>query len=223
MLLSIENIKKNFTQGVDSLRVLKNINLKINEKKNIGLIGPSGSGKSTLLNILGLIESASSGNLEINNTKCNNLSQDERTLFRKNNIAFIFQNNQLLHDFNCQENIALPLILNGTSYKKAIATAQQMLEKLGLENKYNSKISILSGGEKQRVAVLRALIKEPVLLLADEPTGNLDENNSIKVFNEILNLACSQNTLTITATHNLKFVEKFDYCYKLEKGFLVEY
>ncbi len=223
MLLSIENIVKNFEQGKDTLKVLNNICLRVDEKKNIGLIGPSGSGKSTLLNIIGLIDAPTRGTLKIDNINCDILDQDQRTAFRRKNIGFIFQNNQLLHDFNCQENIALPLILNGTGYNAAVLKAQEMLEKLNLQEKFKSKISILSGGEKQRVSVLRALIKKPYILLADEPTGSLDENNSIKVFNEILKLANSQNTLTITATHNLNLIKKFDSCYKLEKGQLIEY
>lgn len=222
-MLIVKNLKKNFIQGNENIEVINDISFKISKKKNIGLIGPSGSGKSTLLNIIGLIETATSGLVNINGVDCSNLSQDKRTIFRREHVGFIFQSDQLLDDFSCEENIALPLILNGCSYKTSIQKSRIYLEKLGLEKKNKMKPTVLSGGEKQRVAIIRALIKNPAILLSDEPTGSLDKKNTLKVFEEILKLTDDKETITITATHNLNLLDQFDLCYEMKDGKLIEF
>ena len=128
----------------------------------------------------------------------------------------------MLEDFTCEENVALPLILNGERKTKAINFARSLLVELGLKNRLKFKPSLLSGGEQQRVAVLRALIKKPLILLSDEPTGSLDEKNSKNIFRQIINFSSEQNTLSITATHNLSLLPFFDLCYKIDKGKLIE-
>ena len=221
-MLSLKNISQNYLQGDSIIKVLSQLNFSVNGVKNIGIIGPSGSGKSTFLNILGMIETPTSGEYVLNGNNCFDLSQNLKTEIRRKFIGYIFQNNQLLEDFNVLENIAFPLILNGESFNQAKNKSLILLEKLGLTNKRSIKPGLLSGGEQQRIAIARALIKKPVLLLADEPTGSLDKNNSSIVMDLILNLSKKNKTISIIATHNLEIIKMLDVCYKIEKGMLIE-
>ena len=221
-MLELLDIEQNYFQGELPVDVLKNLNFAINKPKSIGIIGPSGSGKTSLLNIIGLIEKPKFGSYFFKNSNCLDFSNTEKTEFRKKNIGYIFQNNQLLEDFNVQENVALPLILNGESYKNSCKKALNFLKLFGLENRMSFKPGLLSGGEQQRVAVARAMIKSPSILLADEPTGSLDDNNAELIFNYIIELSKKNNTLAIIATHNTKFISKLDVCFKIEKGKLIE-
>ena len=161
------------------------------------------------------------GNITINGTDCNKLLAEQKSQFRKKNIGYIFQNNQLLEDFKVVENVALPLILNGESYGKSIKRSAEFLDTLGLKNRLSFKPALLSGGEQQRVAIARALIKKPLILLADEPTGSLDEKRSLEIFKFIIKLSKENNTLCIIATHNLKLIKSLDICYKIVSGKLV--
>ena len=222
ILLELSKIEQKYFQGELPVSVFKDLSIKINKPKNIGIIGPSGSGKTSLLNIIGLIEKPKSGKYFYNDNNCLNLPSIEKTEFRKKYIGYIFQNNQLLEDFNVQENIALPLILNGESYKIACEKAFTFLKLFGLEKRINFKPGLLSGGEQQRVAVARAMIKKPLILLADEPTGSLDDNTAELVFKNITDLSRKNNTLTIIATHNTKFISKLDVCFRIEEGKLIE-
>ena len=221
-MLSLKNISQSYLQGDSIVKVLSQLNFSVNGVKNIGIIGPSGSGKSTFLNILGMIETPTSGEYNLNGNNCFNLSQNLKTEIRRKFIGYIFQNNQLLEDFNVLENIAFPLILNGESFNQAKNKSLILLEKLGLINKKSIKPGLLSGGEQQRIAIARALIKKPVLLLADEPTGSLDKNNSSMVMDLILNLSKKNKTISIIATHNLEIIKRLDMCYKIERGKLIE-
>ena len=221
-MLKLLDIEQNYFQGELPVDVLKNLNFAINKPKSVGIIGPSGSGKTSLLNIIGLIEKPKFGSYFFKNSNCLDFSNTEKTEFRKKNIGYIFQNNQLLEDFNVQENVALPLILNGESYKNSCKKALNFLKLFGLENRMSFKPGLLSGGEQQRVAVARAMIKLPSILLADEPTGSLDDNNAELIFNYIIELSKKNNTLAIIATHNTKFISKLDVCFKIQKGKLIE-
>ena len=221
-MLELLDIEQNYFQGELPVDVLKNLNFAINKPKSVGIIGPSGSGKTSLLNIIGLIEKPKFGSYFFKNSNCLDFSNTEKTEFRKKNIGYIFQNNQLLEDFNVQENVALPLILNGESYKISCKKALNFLKLFGLENRISFKPGLLSGGEQQRVAVARAMIKSPSILLADEPTGSLDDNNAELIFNYIIELSKKNNTLAIIATHNTKFISKLDVCFKIQKGKLIE-
>ena len=221
-MLRLLEIEQKYFQGNMSVNIFKNLDFKINEPKNIGIIGPSGSGKTSLLNIIGLIEKPKSGKYFFNNLDCLDLSNLRKTEFRKKNIGYIFQNNQLLEDFNVQENVALPLILNGENYNKACDKARNFLKLFSLEKRMTFKPGVLSGGEQQRVAVARAMIKKPSVLLADEPTGSLDDNTAEIVFKYITDLSKKNNTLTIIATHNTKFIKKLDICFKINEGKLIE-
>ena len=221
-MLSLKNISQSYLQGDSIIKVLSKLNFSVNGIKNVGIIGPSGSGKSTFLNILGMIETPTSGEYFLQGNNCLNLSQNLKTEIRRKFIGYIFQNNQLLEDFNVLENISFPLILNGDSFGEAKKKSLALLEKLGLVEKKLLKPGLLSGGEQQRIAIARALIKNPVLLLADEPTGSLDKNNSSLVMDLILSLTKTNNTVSIIATHNLEIVKRLDICYKIEKGKLIE-
>lgn len=221
-MLFAKNIYQKYKQGDETIIVLENLNLKINKSTKIGLVGSSGSGKSTLLNIIGLIENPISGEISIDNVNCNMLSLEEKTKFRKSNISYIFQNNQLLEDFTSEENVALPLMINGISYVEAIKKARKLMKKIGLLDRIKFKPSLLSGGEQQRLAVLRAIINRPKILLADEPTGSLDNKNALDVLKLILELTDEEKTITIIATHNNDLLSYLDICFRIDKGKLVE-
>jgi len=222
-LISLNNIGKEYLQGETNVKVLNKLCLIVNNKENVGIIGPSGSGKSTLLNLIGLLEQPSSGDIKICNVDFNKLKNEEKVIFRKKNIGFIFQNNQLLEDFNVEENVALPLLMNGNSFRKSISKANDYLHLLGIADRNKFKPGLLSGGEQQRVAIARALIKNPKILLADEPTGSLDHENTKIVFNFIRKLSKENKIITVFATHNLNLVKLLDKCFLMEGGRLIDF
>ena len=222
-MISLNNIAKEYLQGKTNVKVLNGLFLHINNKENVGIIGPSGSGKSTLLNLIGLLEQPSSGDIKICNVEFNKLKNEEKVIFRKENIGFIFQNNQLLEDFNVEENVALPLLMNGNSFRRSISKANDLLDLLGIANRNKFKPGLLSGGEQQRVAIARALIKNPKILLADEPTGSLDHENTKIVFNFIRKLSKENKIVTVFATHNLNLARLLDKCFQMESGRLVDF
>ena len=222
-MISLNNIGKEYLQGETNVKVLNKLCLNVNNKENVGIIGPSGSGKSTLLNLIGLLEEPSSGDIKICNFDFNKLQNEEKVIFRKENIGFIFQNNQLLEDFNVEENVALPLLMNGNSFRRSISKANDYLHRLGIADRNKFKPGLLSGGEQQRVAIARALIKNPKILLADEPTGSLDHENTKIVFNFIRKLSKENQIITIFATHNLNLVKLLDKCFLMEGGRLIDF
>ncbi len=221
-MLNLIKISHNYFQGGNTVDVIKDLDLSLKRNCIVGLFGPSGSGKSTLLNLIGLIEKPSNGNIFIDNCDTIKFKDEMKTKLRREKISFIFQNNQLLEDFTCLENIALPLLLNGATFSDSKQKALNLLSKFNLENKKNYKPALLSGGEQQRISVLRALIKQPKIILADEPTGSLDKINAKIVMENIINLSRQLETLTIVATHNLNFLSLFDISYELQNGKLLE-
>ena len=222
-MITLKDIAKEYIQGKTNVNVLNKLCLHVDNNENIGIIGPSGSGKSTLLNLIGLLEQPSSGNIKICNIDFKELKDEEKVIFRKENIGFVFQNNQLLEDFNVEENVALPLLMNGNSFRKSISKANDYLHLLGISGRSKFKPGLLSGGEQQRVAIARALIKNPKILLADEPTGSLDRENTKIVFNSIRKLSKENKIITIFATHNLNLVKLLDKCFLMEGGKLIEF
>ena len=222
-MIKITNIKQSYLQGKSVVKVLNGINLNISKGEKICFIGPSGSGKTTLLNILGLLENPISGSVLINSKNCNLMSLEQKTMFRRQYIGYIFQNNQLLEDFSVIENVAIPLILNNFPKRFSLNKAKEILKTLGLIDKVNFKPGTLSGGEQQRVAIARAVIKKPFILLADEPTGSLDEENTKKVMQIIFSIVNKLDTALVLATHNLDLIKKFDRCYKVDDGLITEY
>ena len=222
-MIKITNVKQSYLQGKSVVKVLSGINLNISKGEKVCFIGPSGSGKTTLLNILGLLENPINGSIVINSKNCNSMSLEQKTLFRRQNIGYIFQNNQLLEDFTVIENVAIPLILNNFPKRRALSKAKEILKTFGLMDKVNFKPGTLSGGEQQRVAIARAIIKKPFILLADEPTGSLDEENTKKVMQIIFSIVNKLDTALVLATHNLDLIKKFDRCYKVDDGLITEY
>ena len=210
-IIRLVNISKSYVSISRNINVLKNINLTINKGKLIALIGPSGSGKSTLLHLVGLLDQASSGEIFFNRRKVSLLKDFQKDEIRKNKISTIYQQNNLLNDFTALENVSIPLIINGLSYKDSKTKAKKMLNQLGLNKRLNHFPNDLSGGEQQRVAVARALITEPELILADEPTGSLDINTAKDVFSQFINNAKTNNRTVIYATHNRDLAKKADF------------
>ena len=220
-VLKLKNISKEFIEPRRNIVALNKINLELSNGQCIGLLGPSGSGKSTLLQIAGLLDNPSNGEIVINGEKCDTLSQEKKNLIRKKYIGFIYQNFYLLDSFSALENIIIPQLINGSSYKSAKKRAINLLSSLGLSKRIDNKPRELSGGEKQRVAILRAIANMPKIILADEPTGNLDKKNSENVIKIIKDLVSHYKISIIIATHNLSIVKKFDKIIKLSEGKLI--
>ena len=221
IILKLKNITKEFFEPRRNIIALNNINVDLSEGECVGLLGPSGSGKTTLLQIAGLLDSPTRGEIFIDGSNCNNLSQESRNLMRKKNIGFIYQNFYLLDSFSALENVIIPQLINGERFSNAKKKALDLLNNLGLSKRLNNKPRELSGGEKQRVAISRAIANKPKIVLADEPTGNLDKKNSLLVFNIIQDLVKKYNISFIIATHNLSITKKFDKVINLSEDKIV--
>ena len=217
--LILKNINKTFRQGSEILEVLKNVNLEIKPKEVVALIGPSGSGKSTLLQIAGLLEPPSDGEVLIDGENCTGNSDGLRTM-RRDYLGFVYQYHNLLPDFDAAENVILPQLIAGINYKEAKDKAMWLLQRLGLSNRENHRPAELSGGEQQRVAIARALANATKLLLADEPTGNLDHNTSDNVFLTLLEVVKETGLSALIATHNIDLANKMDRVVSLQDGTL---
>jgi len=222
MFLSCENLDKTYQNNNTSIaeHVLKNINLKIEEGVLAALRGPSGSGKSTLLNLIAGLDCPSSGKVIFNNIVVNNLNNSELAIYRNKNISIIFQFFNLLNDLTVYENIALPLIIRGEKRKQISKKVLPLIEEIGLMNRKDFKTNILSGGESQRVAIARSLVTEPKLILADEPTGNLDKSNTDMILDLLINSCKSTNSTLLMVTHDIDLLKKFDKVYTLESGII---
>ncbi|MEJ6734202.1 MAG: ABC transporter ATP-binding protein [Flavobacteriales bacterium] len=200
-MIELKGIKKNYGK----LEILKGIDLTVKKGECISIVGSSGAGKSTLLQIIGTLDSANEGQLLIDNKDINKLNKDQLSSFRNKNIGFIFQFHNLLPEFSALENICIPAFIAGMSQKVAEKSAFELLKRLKLEDRANHKPSQLSGGEQQRVAVARALINQPTILLADEPSGNLDSKNADDLHKLILEVNKEFNQTCIVVTHNNDF------------------
>ena len=222
MFLSCEHLGKTYQNNSTSIaeHVLKNINLNIEEGVLAALRGPSGSGKSTLLNLIAGLDYPSSGKVIFNNIVVNNLNNSELAIYRNKNISIIFQFFNLLNDLTVYENIALPLIIRGEKRKQISKKVLPLIEEIGLMNRKDFKTNILSGGESQRVAIARSLVTEPKLILADEPTGNLDKSNTDMILDLLINSCKSTNSTLLMVTHDIDLLKKFDKVYTLESGII---
>ena len=207
-LIELKNVSKNYTSS-KKIEVLKNINYTFKSGKIYSLIGPSGSGKSTLLNLISLIDKPSSGFIKLDNVKINDNDIDQRDIIRSKKIGIIYQDKNLLADFTTLENVYMARLSLSDNKKKAVVDAKNLLKKVGLDKRLNHFPSELSGGESQRVAISRALINSPDIILADEPTGNLDNKNARDIFNLLLGLR-NKNRIIIFATHNRYFADMSD-------------
>ena len=222
VVLSLENISRVYLQGDNKINVLNKINLDMRRGEIISLVGNSGSGKSSMLHIAGLLEKPNSGEIFINNVKCSKMTDFDRTITRRVSIGFIYQFHHLLSDFTAIDNVAIPMLLSGLEKTSAKSRAKDLLDNLGLQDRINHLPSQLSGGEQQRVSICRALANNPDILLADEPTGNLDSKTSEVVFEQFISLARKNNTSVLLATHNTKLSEKSDRIINIIDGKLVE-
>ena len=216
-LIEIKKVTKQFINGNSLIKVLKDVNLNLESGKVIALVGPSGSGKSTFLHLLALLDDPSKGKILLKNKDTANFSDEEKNQARRNNISIIFQDNNLLTDFNALENVMMPLIIKGEETKTSIQKAKRILKEVKILNRINHFPSELSGGEQRRVAIARALISETNLILADEPTGNLDYKTSEDIFSYFLKLK-KLNKAIIFATHNRELANKADYKLSISKG-----
>ncbi|MFO1256085.1 MAG: ABC transporter ATP-binding protein [Sphingomonadaceae bacterium] len=219
-VVRLAGLTRSFEQGGVTIEVLRGVNLVVAPGEIVALLGPSGSGKSTLLQAVGLLEGGFGGRIEIAGTDASVLSGDERTMLRRDRIGFVYQFHHLLPDFTALENVVLPQLVGGALQGPAEERAGQLLSALGLAERLGHRPSQLSGGEQQRVAVARALANKPVLVLADEPTGNLDEKTADRVLEQFLELVRTQGSAALVATHNDRLAQRMDRIVRLHEGVL---
>jgi lipoprotein-releasing system ATP-binding protein len=221
-VLRLERLERAYTQGNRRIDVLKGASASFSPGEAVALLGPSGAGKSTLLQIAGLLERADSGQILINGIDCAQLSDNEQTRMRRMEVGFVYQFHHLLPEFSALENVVLPQLILGSSRDKAEARAKDLLGSLGLEERWDHRPAQLSGGEQQRVAIARAVANGPKVLLADEPTGNLDPPTAERVFEQLLKLVRQSGVAAVIATHNLDLAARMDRTLRLMDGRLVE-
>lgn len=219
-ILTLKDVTRQFDEAGRKLDVLRGASLSIEPGELVALVGPSGSGKSTLLHIAGLLERATAGEITVDGMRCDTLGDRERTALRRTAIGFVYQFHHLLPEFSAQENIILPQMIDGASRSKAKERARDLLAKVGLADRATHRPGQLSGGEQQRVAIARALANQPRILLADEPTGNLDEHTAEDVFALLKGLVRETGTGVLIATHNLDLADQMDRVLEMRDGHL---
>ena len=218
--VELRDVKRSFVQGDVVIEVLRGVNLDINANEIVALLGPSGSGKSTLLQAVGLLEGGFEGSIKLAGEETAQLSASGHTRIRRDLLGFVYQFHHLLPDFSALENVVMPQLISGVSQKDAEVRAESLLRSLGLGERLNHKPSKLSGGEQQRVAVARALANAPKLVLADDPTGNLDEATADLVLAEFIGLVRQEGSSALIATHNERLAAKMDRVVRLHDGIL---
>ena len=216
-LISAHNLSK----AIKDAEILKDIGLNISNGESVALTGPSGAGKTTLLQILGLLDKATSGKLSLMGINVDKFGEKKRTYIRRHTIGFIYQFHHLLPNFNAIENVSMPLLIQGKDKKFAFSKSEKLLTEIGLGKRLTHRVHQLSGGEQQRVAIARALIHNPQILLADEPTGNLDTKNSVLIFELMMELVRKRTMCTIIATHNDNLASTLDRTIQIKDGRLV--
>ena len=221
-VLQLENLRRTFKQGSRELHVLAGASAVLRAGEAVALVGPSGAGKSTLLHIAGLLETPDSGRVVVNGRDCSGMADGPRTAIRRTDMGFVYQFHQLLPEFSALENVVLPQLILGRSQKVAEARARDLLSSLGLAERLTHRPAELSGGEQQRTAICRALANNPRLILADEPTGNLDPKTAEHVFHELITLIRTTGVAALIATHNLDLAARMDRILTLDNGLIVE-
>ncbi|MEK9846879.1 MAG: ABC transporter ATP-binding protein [Rhodospirillaceae bacterium] len=216
--LIVKGLHRSFRQGDEIINVLRGVDFSLSRGEMVGLAGPSGSGKSTLLQITGLLERPDSGNVYLNGVSCWSGDDNSRTKLRQTQLGFVYQFHHLLAEFTALENVMLPQMAFGVPKKSAAARGKALLTKVGLENRIGHLPAELSGGEQQRVAIVRALSNKPAVVLADEPTGNLDEKTAFSVFDLLQEITRSFGVSLLIATHNPALVKKMDRVLTLNEG-----
>ena len=220
-IVALRDLKRAFEQGGQRIEVLRGVNLDVMPGEIVALLGPSGSGKSTLLQAVGLLEGGFEGAISLAGVQAEHLAGDERTQLRRDHLGFVYQFHHLLPDFDARENVVMPQMILGTPRSDAEARADSLLTSLGLGHRLTHRPSQLSGGEQQRVAVARALANRPTLVLADEPTGNLDEHTADAVLGQFLALVRGEGSAALVATHNERLAARMDRVVRLKEGVLV--
>jgi lipoprotein-releasing system ATP-binding protein len=219
-VLEVSGLKRSFEQAGVVIEVLRDVNLSVAEGEIVGLLGPSGAGKSTLLQAVGLLESGFQGSIRILGEEASRLDDAGRTQLRRDRLGFVYQFHHLLPDFSAAENVVLPQLVRGAPREEARQRAESLLALLGVGERLSHRPAKLSGGEQQRVAVARALANRPALVLADEPTGNLDEATADLVFAEFLRLVREEGSAALVATHNERIAARMDRVLRLHDGVL---
>ena len=220
IVLEAQNVYKHFTDGKSTVEVIRGLDLKVREGEFISIVGTSGSGKSTLLHVLGGLDRPTDGMVFLNDKRFDNLGEAERGYLRNHNLGFVYQFHHLLPEFTALENVAMPLMLReGTHYKQVKEQAEYLLDKVGLSHRITHKPGELSGGERQRVALARALVTQPKLMLADEPTGNLDRKTAVKIFELLQDLRSELNMAMLIVTHDESLAQSADTVLHMQDGF----
>ena len=220
--LALTELRKTFHQGRSDLHVLNGAELSVQGGEMVALVGPSGSGKSTLMHIAGLLERPDAGRVVIQGHDVSKAGDGERTRVRRGQIGFVYQHHHLLPEFSARENVVLPQMIAGTARSQARSRAGELLELVGLAERMDHRPAELSGGEQQRVAIARALANDPSVLLADEPTGNLDPTTSARVFDALTRIVREAGVAALVATHNLELAGQMDRTLRLQDGVLVD-
>jgi lipoprotein-releasing system ATP-binding protein len=221
-VLRLERLERSYTQGSRRINVLRRTSGSFYPGETVALLGPSGAGKSTLLHIAGLLERPDKGSVVINGLDCGSLSDKEQTRIRRMEVGFVYQFHHLLPEFSALENVVLPQLILGLTRDQAETRGKEILKSLGLEERWDHRPAQLSGGEQQRVAIARAVANDPKLLLADEPTGNLDPHTAERVFEQLLKLVRQSGVAAVVATHNLDLAGRMDRTLRLMEGVLIE-
>ena len=217
-VLSLRGVERHYKSGDRTLHVLRGVDLDLYPGKMVGLIGPSGSGKSTLLHVAGLLEKPDAGTVTFNGKDALSMSDTARTMARRLQLGFVYQFHHLLPELNAVDNVASPLMINGMSRSRARKRGQELLAMMGLKDRDHHRPGQLSGGEQQRVAIARSLANKPRVLIADEPTGNLDPNTSRKVFQNLFDIAKHEGVAVLVATHNVELTSFMDDTLALQDG-----
>lgn len=220
ILLEAKNLVKDYKEGKIVTSVLKGVNLSIQENELVSVVGSSGSGKSTLLHILGTLDTQTSGEVLFRGEDLSKLSQKKLSEFRSKNLGFVYQFHHLLSDFTAYENVAIPLMINNCNNKEIDERVKYCLDKVGLYNRAKHKSSELSGGERQRIAIARAIVNNPSLILADEPTGNLDHKTAMNVFDLLLELREQNKCSLVVVTHDNELASRFDRKIMMKDGII---
>lgn len=221
-VLHLADLRRHYHQGDRAIRVLDGASLAIYPGQSVALVGPSGAGKSTLLHVAGLLETPDAGHVIVSGRDCSKLSDRERTRLRRHEMGFVYQFHQLLPEFSALENVVIPQMIRGTGRRQAERRASELLGNMGLSERLHHRPAELSGGEQQRTAICRALANSPRLLLADEPTGNLDPRTSDHVFQSLIDLIRLTGVSALIATHNVELAARMDRTVRLADGHLVE-
>lgn len=219
-LLRCTNLTKEYSDGENSVKVLKNINFSINKAEQVAIVGSSGSGKSTLLHLLGALDKPTSGQVLFEQQDIYSFSSNQQAQFRNQSLGFVYQFHHLLPEFSALENVAMPLLIAKKNLKQANEMAIDMLDKVGLSHRHSHKPAELSGGERQRVAIARALVTEPKLILADEPTGNLDQKTGESIYQLLSDLREQMFTSFVVVTHDTQLAKRLDRSLNLVDGCL---